>query len=234
MRVRPLRAEDQPQVRRLFRSTLVLGTGPAFAIPGLRRYEALCLDWYLGPGAADAAVLEDDDATVVGYALVCTNLAAYRAWTRKQAIRFTAGLLPCLVLPSYRGPVGQFYRLRLRDGWQLARATVPESAPAHAHINLSPSHRAAWGGRLLSAHVDARVGAAGYSGWFGEINAVVGQRTRALERLGGELVGRVPNHTLSSLMNQPVERLTVRRMIPHSSLPLDEPSRDPRRLHSGL
>lgn len=215
MKVRPIAPGDEAEVRRLFRSTLVLGDCPAFAIPGLQRYEALCLDWYLGPGVADAAVLEGEDGTVVGYALVCTDQAGYRAWVRTRALRFTAGLVPrLLLLPSYRGPAGRFYRLRLRDGWNLARATALDPAPAHAHINLAPSHRAGWGGRLFRAHVDARVKAAGLPGWFGEMNVVVGQRARALERLGGEVMSRAPNHTLSALMNRPVERLTVRRTIP--------------------
>jgi hypothetical protein len=215
MRVRPLRVGDEPEVRRLFRCTWVLGDRPGFAIPGLSRYEALCLDWYLGPGRADAAVLVDDDGNTVGYALVCTDQSANRAWTRRRAVRFTFGLLPRLLLPSYGGAAGRFYRLRLRDGWELARTGAPEAAPAHAHINLASTHRAGIGGRLLAAHVDARVAAAGLSGWFGEINAVVGHRARALERLGGEVVWRAKNHTLSGLLNEPVERLTVRRMIPH-------------------
>lgn len=214
MRVRAVERGDEEAVRGLFRSTMVLGASPPFAIAGLDRYESLCLDWYLGPGAADAAVLEDDDGMVVGYALVCTDPAGHRAWTRRRAVRFAAGLVPRLALPAYWGAAGRFYRLRLRDGWELARAKFPDAAPAHAHLNLARSHRAGRGGRVLGRHVDARVSAAGLPGWFGEINAIVGHRVRALERLGGHVVHRVPNHTLTAIVGRPVERLTVLRTVP--------------------
>jgi hypothetical protein len=49
------------------------------------------------------------------------------------------------------------------------------------------------------------------------MNALAGRRSRALERLGAMIVHRAPNHTLSWLLSQPVERLTVARWLPPAS-----------------
>lgn len=48
------------------------------------------------------------------------------------------------------------------------------------------------------------------------MNARVGHRSRALERLGAIVIHRAPNHTLSWLLGQPVERLTVARRLPEA------------------
>ena len=214
MTVRALRDGDDAAVRSIFRSTLMLGRPVGFSLPDVDRYEALCLDWYLGAGRADAAVLEDGDA-VVGYALVCTHPAAYRTWIRRAAVRFAAATAVGFARGRYPGPAGRFYALRVRDGWALRHAPVPPDI-AQAHVNLRPSHRAGRAGRMLADHIDARVRATGGRAWFGEINAYTGQRAAAIERLGGRVVHRAPNHTMSALLGRPVERLTVVRDLHES------------------
>jgi hypothetical protein len=86
--------------------------------------------------------------------------------------------------------------------------------PAHAHINVLPHQLARWAGLSLVDSVDERCRRAGLPGWYGEINAPVGKRARALERIVGPIVHRAPNHTLSWLTGRPVERLTVARALP--------------------
>lgn len=211
VRVRPLEGADEQAVRALFRATLVLGHPLPFEMADLERYEALCLDWYLGPGRDDAAVAEAGGETV-GFVLVCVDQAAYQRWVRRRAARYAARTVLNLARMAPAKPVARFHRARLRDGLVMARAPAP--MPAHCHINLAPSHRTGWTGRLLAAHVDERCRAAGLPGWFGEMNARAGSRARALERLGGTVVHRAPNHTLSWLSGVPVERLTVVRMLP--------------------
>lgn len=212
MRVRALRDGDDDDIAEVFRSTLVLGAGLAAPPPDLLRYQALCLDWYLDAGRPDAAVLEGGDGRVVGYALVCTDPDRHRRWVRRAGARFAAGVALRWAAGRYPPDAARFHRLRLRDGWTLWRHAPPALAQlGHAHVNLLPEARAAQAGRLLAAHVDARVARAGLPGWFGEINAAAGTRARALERLGGVIVHRAPNHTLTALAGQPVERLTVVR-----------------------
>lgn len=209
--VRPLAQRDEAELRRLFRETLVMGRPLPFALADGGRYEALCLDWYLGRGRPDAAVVELG-GQIVGFALVCTDQEAFRRWARVRAARYAAYSLLTLVRTGPRSPIARFHRLRLRDGWVMMRSPAPVF-PAHAHINLRPGQRAGRSGRALLTHVDARCRRAGLAGWYGEINAAVGRRASALGLLGS-IAHRAPNHTLSWLAGRPVERLTLVRPLP--------------------
>lgn len=208
--VRSLEAGDDADIRRLFRETMCLGRPLPFAPPEWQAYESLCLDWYLGAGRDDAGVLMVDDA-FAGYTLVCTDATSYNRWLRRQAAAFSSLVGTRLMTGRIDGDSATFYRLRLKDGWDMWRHGKVPPLPAHAHINVE--RRARGAGRLLANHVDLRCAEVGLPGWFGEINAPTGHRSGALERLGGTVVSRAPNHTLSWLMGQPVERLTVARWL---------------------
>lgn len=214
MIVRPLGpgAGDDAAVRRVFRSTLALGRPVPFPLPGLDRYEALCLGWYLGPGRTDAAVVEDD-GEVVGYALVCTDAAGHARATRHTAVRFTAWVAPRLVARRLPDPARTFWRLRLLDGWTAWRRAGATPPAAHAHLNLLRGARVTRTSLELIAHIDGRVRAAGIPAWRGEINARRGRRTVALGRLVGDVVDAVENRTYSWLEGRPVDRLTVERAV---------------------
>ena len=224
MRVRPLSPGDDDVVRAVFRRTLLLGAPVAFPLPAQGAYEALCLDWYLGPGRDGAAVVEtgvveggggDRVPEVVGYALVCTDPAAWARWNRPRALRWAvaAGWDVVAHRGGGRRRRARFLGKRVRDAWGLWRTPDLAGCGAHAHVNLVPAARAGRAGRLLADHVDRCCRRAGWSGGHGEINAAAGQRARALERLGGRVVGRAPNHTLTWLLGRPVERLTVARPL---------------------
>lgn len=209
MILRPLvRRSDDDAVRRIFRATLGLGKPVPFELPGLARYECLCLDWYLGPGRDDGAVL-DLDGEVVGYALVCTAPADHATATRDEAARFAAWALPRIVACRFPEPARTFWRMRLLDGWHAWR-TADEPSP-HAHVNLLDGARVTRRSLDVLAHVDERVALAGFEAWTGEVNARRGRRAAALERVVGPVVRRTPNRTYSWLSGHPVDRLTVRR-----------------------
>lgn len=211
MIVRPLAGcRDDDAVRRIFRGTLGLGRPVPFELPGLARYEGLCLDWYLEVGRPDAAVLERDGA-VVGYVLVCTDPASHAAAQRREAARFAAWAGPRIAARRLPEPARTFWSLRLRDGWRAWRSGGP--ARPHAHVNLQPEARISRASLELLAHVDARVGAAGHRSWAGEVNAVRGRRAVALERVVGPVVDRTPSLTYSWLAGRPVDRLRVVRPV---------------------
>jgi hypothetical protein len=210
--VRPLTESDEVELRRLFRETMVMGVPLPFSLEDGGRYESLCLDWYLGPGHGDAAVV-DADGPIVGFALVCTDPAAYRRWVRTRAARYALYSLHTLLRTDPRAPISRFHRSRLRDGWVMLRNPTPQFA-AHAHINVLPHELARWAGGSLLNFVDERCRISGWPGWSGEINAVAGRRAKALERIVGPVVHRSRNHTLSWLTGRPVERLTVTRTLP--------------------
>jgi hypothetical protein len=211
MRLRPLAdAADDAAVRRLFRDTLGLGRPLPFPLPGIYRYEALCLDWYLGPGRGDAAVLERD-GTVIGYVLVCCDATDHARAQRSAAARFSAWAMPQVAGRRLPVPVRTFWRLRLLDGAVAWRTGL--RAPAHAHVNLDPAARAAGRSLDLRDHIDDRVRRAGHDHWIGEVNAIRGRRAAALQRLVGDVVATVPNRTYTWLEGRPVDRLTVRRRV---------------------
>lgn len=211
--VRALGPGDDAAVRRLFRNTLCLGRPLPFEVPEWDAYESLCLDWYLSAGRPDAAVLVDGSA-IAGYTLVCTDAAGYERWQRQHAANFSALVARRLLSGRLAPDARRFLRLRLKDGWDMWRNGIVAPLPAHAHLNLATGARAIRWGHHLAEHVDRRCRLAGLPGWFGEMNAIAGRRSRALERLGATIVHRAPNHTLSWLLSQPVERLTVARWLP--------------------
>jgi hypothetical protein len=211
---RPLRSTDEPDLRRVFRATIALGhpvsRGADFDA-ALRPYERLCLDWYLSAGREQACVLRDGDR-VVGYALVCLDPEAFARWQQRAGARFTAHVVPRLLARRYPASIRRFYRLRLRDGWDLWRHSEDRVAGLpHAHMNATTT--GGLPGRLLADHVDAVVAAAGFESWYGEMNARAGRRVAALGRWGAEIVSRRPNGTLTWLTGSPVERLTVLRRV---------------------
>lgn len=216
--IRPLRAGDVPAVRQLFRDTVALGDPLPFPLPGMAAYEALCLDWYLGPGRDAAAVLADGDE-VRGYVLVCLDGAAYRRWAVPAALAWAARAAGRAAAAGLRGPAVTFARLRVADGLAAWRGGPPEPAPAHAHVNLARGARRGAGFRLV-AHVDRTTAEAGLPGWYGEINARAGRRALAVVHRQGHVVHRAHNRTLSWLAGEPVERLTVVRRLAELEPPL--------------
>jgi hypothetical protein len=214
LHTRPLRPTDEPELRRVFRATIALvhpvSLGADFDA-ALRPYERLCLEWYLRAAREQACVLRDGDR-VVGYALVCLDPEAFGRWQQRAGARFTAHVVPRLLARRYPASIRRFYRLRLRDGWDLWRHSEDRVAGLpHAHMNATTM--GGLPGRLLADHVDAVVAAAGFESWYGEMNARAGRRVAALSRWGAEIVSRRPNGTLSRLTGSPVERLTVLRRV---------------------
>ncbi|MGH8910350.1 MAG: hypothetical protein ACRD0K_28610 [Egibacteraceae bacterium] len=212
MRVRPAEPGDHGAIRRLFRATLAGGQPLPFAVPGLAGYEALCLDWYLGPGLSAAAVAEDM-GTVVGYALVCLDERSHRRWARRRAVVWAGRAVVSMARRSTSPTARTFLWLRIADGlaaWSAGRASP---MPAHAHLNIASGARRGVAAARLVGHIDDVCARHGATGWYGEINTRGGRRATALERLVGEVVHQAPNRTLSWLAGEPVQRLTLVRTL---------------------
>jgi hypothetical protein len=121
--------------------------------------------------------------------------------------------VPGLLGGRYDDFSDRFFRLRLRDGWDLWRRAPHTLGGAHVHFNAGAGSR---GGLLIRdfvAHADRVCAAAGIAVWKGEMNAPAGTRARVLERYGAEIVHRTPNRTLSWLTGKEIERLTVARPV---------------------
>jgi hypothetical protein len=227
---RPLTAQsgaDDEAVAALFDATVVLGHPLQRPLVGADGYRRVCLGWYLGAGRADAAVATDGDR-VVGYALMCTDEEAYDSWVRRELTRFTCAMIWRLVTFRIDRDSLRFWWWRARDVTALRSSHRSSPMAAHVHLNVGDGARIGSTALALLGHLDERARELGEPGWWGEMNARVGSRERALRRLGIDVVDRQPNHTLSALLGEPVERLTVvRRLAPTnlSSSKLSQTSR---------
>jgi hypothetical protein len=208
VRVRPYQRGDEPHVRRIFRETLLLGRPLDFELSDRRRYEHLCLGWFLTRGVADVGVLEQD-GRVRGYVLVCTDLRSYHRWAAVVASQWTISSLARLATRRVHDEEARFHRLRIADGWHALLHSPTSPMPALVHVNLDRDVRAALAGRELTRYADMRCDNAGLPGWFAEINARRGSRVRAFAAIGLEPVHQTPNLTLSALLGEPVDRFTV-------------------------
>lgn len=223
MNTRGLRPGDDRAVEAIFAATVALGNPLPFPCPDFDAYAELCLSWYLGPGRDDAVVLVEHEE-VVGYALVCRDGDGHRRWSRRAGATWTLATTRAVLVGRYPEEAERFYRLRLKDGWH-ALLGPPPPCPAHLHVNVVAGHRGAAAGRLLVEAAEERLRAARVAQWYGEINAPVGRRGAALQRRGGRVVLRQPNHTLSWLAGRPVERLRVTRAVPAEARRQSQPLR---------
>lgn len=212
--LRPLRSGDDAAVARVFAETQLLGRPLPFPLDGAPTFASLAVGWYLEHGRADAVVAVDATGVVIGYGLVCTDPVRHRRWLRRHAVGTTLRLA-AMTLAGDIGPRSRaFYRQRARDALHLARHSGATNRLGHAHVNLLPGHRTGRLARAIRDHVDECCRRAGLDGWFGEVNARTGQRRAALRRVAGLLMDSSPNHTLAALIGEPVQRLTVVRLVP--------------------
>lgn len=213
--IRPFRPGDEAAVRALFWATIAGGAGtpfdPSHAV--MLAYERLCLDWYLTTGARWASVIVDADDRPAGYALVCCDERSARRAVVAGSARFVAATVGSALRGRLEASMRTFVRLRIRDAAALARTGRHEVPPVHAHLNLTGAARNSSAVLAVRSRIDGVVRDAGHDAWAGEINTRRGRRAGALGRSGFDVVGREPNHTLSWLTGEPVDRLTVVRRL---------------------
>lgn len=213
MIIRSLLPDDDEAIRRIFLTTLFLGAPAPFRLAWAREYTDLCLGWYLTTGRADAAVAIDESGRVVGYALVSTDTRSHRRASTRAGMRFIARTARAAAIGRLDAENRRFYTGRARDACALWSAGRAAPMPIHAHLNVDSSVRSGGAALRLRAHIDQRALTAGASGWWGEINAEVGQREVGLARLGLSVVRRRPSRTLTAVIQRPVVRLTVVRRL---------------------
>ena len=209
--LRSYRPCDYPQVVGLMASTMLLGA-PMIG-NGITHYVEACLAPYLENPEPDAAVVVDGDGTVIAYALVCVDPKAGERAARRATCRLALTVGGIWLRGRLDRESARFYWARVRDLGGLLRGTGLRSTSPHAHLNVASGLRSGSAALMLRDHIDATVRSSGHSQWCGEVNAIEGRRDTALTRLGFEVVGRTPNHTLSRFIGRRVERLALRRQL---------------------
>lgn len=214
--VRNLRPSDDAIICELFGSTMLLGAAPPKEIILFDAYVHTCLGWYLTEGRRLASVAEQN-GRVVGYALVCDNPDRQARWSAARAALLAVRVIARLVTGRLDATSRRFYRARFNDARVLWRAGRRPVMSMHVHLNVTAECRTGVVALALRAHADRVANDLERPGWYGEINALVGRRASALERLGMRVISRSPNLTLTELIGAPVERLTVVRLLPVAS-----------------
>jgi hypothetical protein len=207
----------------LFRTTMVGGNPMPFFLDGLDDYTEFCIDWYFtAPGGAVVVAIDDD--VVVGYALVCTDPAAYGRHVRRATLALAVRTAGRLVTGRLDTDSRRFYRDRARDSWRIwrKRARIDIVDEAHAHLNVAANARRGTVAAMLIDAIDDVVRNAGLDAWVGEVNGEANKRRRALERIVGIVLDEQPNVTASRLVGRPIVRYTVRRTV---KLSVDFPTR---------
>jgi hypothetical protein len=210
--VRRLQRGDEVHIQRLFKDTLLLGRPAVPRVRFIDEYSDICLGWFLESGRRFAA-LAFRDGVAAGYALACDNPRAQS----RRALRGSAVLAPKLATAWARGALGpdskKFYSSRLADSRTLWSGPAVAPSLLQVHLNVADGQRSGTVALALRDHLDRTASELRLDGWYGEMNALVGRRAHALERLGLRVVHRAPNRTLTAMLGQPVERLTVVRSL---------------------
>lgn len=208
---------DVLDIARIFAATVLLGSPVVLGEPAMRRYRALCLDWYVGAltryDAGGGGIVALEDGIVRGYLLHCLDHRAFARWQRGAALRWALGEIGATLIGRRSSADRRFLRLRLVDGIRSLRSAPRPPFPAHAHFNLDPEVRGRSTGHRLAAAMDELVAERGLAGWFGEMNLPEGFPTDALERAGATVGHRQRNATLSALTGLEVWRTTVSRAL---------------------
>ena len=211
MKLRPLQPDDDADIKNIFMETIVLGKPLQFKICFQDDFAHVSLGWYLKNARDLGRCIVTDEGLVVGYVLICADEKKFNRWMCIQTIRLMAKSLIVAPFGLLRGGTWGLYWRRVIDGAKLSRQRLPENFNMHAHVNMRSHARFGAGGLQSLRYVDEQATIRGFAGWYADINSRSGRRSASLERLGGQIIQRSQNRTLSWLAGESIERLRVVR-----------------------
>ena len=215
MKLRPLLPGDDDEIKNIFMETIVMGQPLNFKIRFQDDFAHVSLGWYLENARELCRSLVTDDGQIVGYVLICADEKNFNRWMYKQTIRLMMKSISVAPIGLLRGGTWGLYWRRVADGAKLTRQELPGNFDMHAHVNMRSHARFGAGGLQSLRFVDDQAAILGFAGWYADINSKSGRRSASLERLGGQIIQRSHNRTLSWLAGESIERLrVVRRSTP--------------------
>ena len=215
MKLRPLQPGDDADIKNIFMETIVMGQPLHFKIRFQDDFAHVSLGWYLENARDLGRCIVTDEGQVVGYVLICADEKKFNRWMYVQTIHLMVKSLAVAPIGLLRGGTWGLYWRRVADGAKLTRQELPEHFDMHAHVNMRSHARFGAGGLQSLRYVDEQAAILGFAGWYADINSKSGRRSASLERLGGQIIQRSYNRTLSWLAGESIERLrVVRRAAP--------------------
>jgi hypothetical protein len=211
MKLRPLLPGDDDEIKNIFMETIVMGQPLNFRIRFQDDFAHVSLGWYLIYAREFCRCLVTDDGQIVGYVLICADEKKFNRWMYKQTIRLMVKSITVAPIGLLRGGTWGLYWRRVADGAKLRRQELPVNFDMHAHVNMRSHARFGAGGLQSLRYVDEQAAILGFAGWYADINSKSGRRSASLERLGGQIIQRSHNRTLSWLAGESIERLRVVR-----------------------
>lgn len=215
MKLRPLQPGDDGEIKNIFMETIVMGQPLHFKIRFQDDFAHVSLGWYLENARELGRCIVTDEGQVVGYVLICADEQKFNRWMYVQTTRLMVKSLAVALIGLLRGGTWGLYWRRVADGAKLTRQELPNNFDMHAHVNMRSHARFGAGGLQSLRYVDEQAAILGFAGWYADINSKSGRRSASLERLGGQIIQRSYNRTLSWLTGESIERLrVVRRAAP--------------------
>ncbi|HEQ60666.1 MAG TPA: GNAT family N-acetyltransferase [Firmicutes bacterium] len=213
--VRPYRAEDRPEVRRICADTGWLGE-PIDGVFQDRELFADFLTTYYLDYEPDSCWVAERDGRIVAYAMGSVRPERHRKLTKRIAWR-------CGLKGAWRLLTGRYNRAtRKFIGWILFRAgkEEPEALPdaAHMHWNMLPEARGTEVGKCFLESFVRHARASGMKKMYGHMTIPPGKRsTRIFERMGWQEIDRKEQTKFRGFTEGKVYTITLFR-------PLDEPT----------
>ena len=190
--IRPYRAADRADVRRLACETAVRGT-PVDTLFADREVAADVLTRYYTDEEPSSVFVAESDGRVVGYLTGCLD-------SRRYARRMTWRIVPAAVLRAVRH--GMLWhastRRLLQAGWLtwrrggLPRTFTAPAYPAHLHLNVQEGFRGQRIGQSLTERFLQQAASAGVPGVHAAVRGDNAPACRLFERLGFTVLSRHP------------------------------------------
>lgn len=211
-RIRPYRAADRMQVRRICRDTGFLGQPVDAIFPDGDLFADLFTKPYLDY-EPDWALVAEEGRFVVGYLL--GSVHPWFSWFQLYRGLQTAGRMACrLAAGRYaEHPRGKrFVRWLFTAGW---REQPPHPAgAAHLHLNIEEACRGRGVGRRLWETYEHRLRQAGIGSCYGAFFSRPGRRPELVyRRYGFELYSRRRTTLFEPEVQEPVEVVCVRKQL---------------------